>query len=136
MNGDTCHAPLPREGHLSILVKGGSNIATCRRVSQLQVCQLLSLGSQVVYPVGLNGCEVPVVASQPEPLAKGINLLRGKPIYLKVNILQSIAEGQELKALPLSSHSPSILVTSPVRPPPPKAEGEVTMTTKVRELLS
>ena len=33
LNGDTCHATLPREGHLSILPEGGTNNATCRRVS-------------------------------------------------------------------------------------------------------
>ena len=133
LNGDTCHVPLPREGHLNILAKRGTNITASGRVSQLQVHQLLSSGSQVVYPiVGLNGCEVPVIASPPESLAKGINLLRDKPIYLKVDILQSITEGPELKAPPLSSHSPSILITSPIRPPLPKLEGEVSMTTEVR----
>ena len=45
-------------------------------------------------------------------------------------------EGPELKALPLSSHSPSTLIASPARPPPPKVEGEVSMTMEVRELLS
>ena len=55
LNGDTCHAPLPREGHLSILPEEGISSATCGRVSQLEVCQLLSSGLQVVYPVGLNG---------------------------------------------------------------------------------
>ena len=114
----------------------GTSRATCRRVSQLEVCQLLSSGSQVVYPVGLNGCEVPVIAFPPGSQAKGVNLLRDKSIYLKVDILQSIAEGPELKALPLSSHSSSILITSPIRPPPPKVEGEISMTMEVRELLS
>ena len=69
-------------------------------------------------------------------MAKGINLLGGEPIYLKVDILQPPTEGPELKALPLSSHSPSTLTASPARPPPPKAEGEVSMTMEVRELLS
>ena len=77
-----------------------------------------------------------MIASTPQSLAKGINLLRGKPIYLKVDIPQSITEGPELKALPLGSHSSSILITTPVRPPLPRAEGEVSMTTEVRELLS
>ena len=45
-------------------------------------------------------------------------------------------KGPELKALPLGSHSPSTLVASPVRPPLPKAEGEVNMTMDVGELLS
>ena len=86
LNGDACHTPLPREGHLSILVEGGTSSATCRRVSQLEVHQLLSSGSQVIYPVGLNGCEIPVIASPSESLAKGTNLLGGEPFYLKVDI--------------------------------------------------
>ena len=136
LNRDTCHVPLPREGHLSTLVEGGTGSAACRRVSQLEVHQLLSPSSQVIYPVGPNGCEVPVIASLPKSLAKGTNLLGGKPIYLKVDIPQSIVEEPELKASPLGSHSSSILMPSPVRPPLPKGEREVSMTMEVRELLS
>ena len=44
LNGDTHHAPLPRERHLSVLPEVGTSSATCRRVSQLEVCQLLSSG--------------------------------------------------------------------------------------------
>ena len=69
-------------------------------------------------------------------MVKGVNLLGGKPIYLKVDILQLTSEGSVLKALPLSGGTPSILIASPVRPPVPKAEEEVSMTTEVRELLS
>ena len=135
LNGDTHHTPLPRERHLSILVGGGTSSATCRRISQLEVCQLLSLGSQVIYLVELNGCEVSVIASLPKSLAKGANLLGGKPIYLKADILQSIVEGPKLKVLPPGGHS-SLLIASPIRAPPPKAEGEVSMTMEVREFLS
>ena len=122
LNGDTCHAPLPKERHLSIQVMGGTINTACRRISQLQVHQLLSLGLQLVFPVGLNGCEVPVIASPPEPMAKGVNLLNSEPIYLKVDILQPTMEGPELKALPLGSCSPSILIASPVRPPPQRGK--------------
>ena len=135
LNGDACHMPLPREGHLSILV-GGTSSATYRRVSQLEVHQLLSSGSQVIYLVGLNGCEVPVIASPPKSLAKGTNLLGGEPVYLKVDILQAIAEGPKLKMPSPVGHSSSILIESPIRAPPPKVEGEVSMTMEVRELLS
>ena len=135
-NGDAHHVLLPKEGQLSIQVVGGTGSTTCGRVSQLQVHQLLSSGSQVVCPAGLNGCEVLLITSPPEPMAKGINLLSGKPIYLKVDIPQSNMEGAELKALPLSGHSPSTLIASPARPPPPKAEIQVSMTMEVRELLS
>ena len=115
----------------------GTSSATCRRVSQLEAQQLLSSSSQVIYPARLNGCEVPIIASLPKLLAKGTNLLGSKPVYLKVDIPQPITEEPELKALlPLGSHSSSILMPSPIRAPLPKAEGEVSMTMEVRELLS
>ena len=48
LNRDTHHAPLPIEGHLCVLPEGGTNSATCRRVSQLEVCQLLHSCLQVI----------------------------------------------------------------------------------------
>ena len=89
LNGDTCHAPLPMEGDLSIMVEGSISSVACRRISQLEVHQLLSSGSQVIYSVGLNGCQVPMITSLPELLAKGATLLGGKPAPLPVDILQS-----------------------------------------------
>ena len=80
--------PLPREGHLGVSPEGGTDSATCRRISQLEACQLLILGLQVIYLVGLNGCEVPLITS----LANGTCLTGGKSIYLKVAILQSFME--------------------------------------------
>ena len=135
LNGDAHHAPLPREGHLSALVDEGTSSATCRRVSQLEVYQLLSSSSQVVYPVGLNGCEVTVIGSPPKSLAKGANLLGSKPIYLKVNIPQPIMEGPKLKVPSPGSHSSSIPIASSIGASLPMA-GEVSMTMEVRELLS
>ena len=136
LNADAHHAPLPKEGHLSILVEGSTSSATCRWISQLDICQLLSLGSQVIYPVGLNGCEVPVIMSLPELLAKGTAMLGGKPIYLPVDIPQSAMKGQESRAPSPGGHSIPILTTSPIRAPLPKAEGQVSMIMEVRELLS
>ena len=127
--------PLPREEHLSILPEGGTNSATCRRVNQLKVHQLLSSVLQVVYPVGLNGCEAPMIASPPKSLAKGTNLLGGEPIYLKVGILQSTVGELELKASP-SGICSSIPIVSPIKATLPKVEREVSMTMEVRELLS
>ena len=75
LNADACHVPLPKEGHLSILMEGGTSSATCGQISQLDVHQLLSLDSHIIYLVGLNGCGVPVIASLPESLANGTNLL-------------------------------------------------------------
>ena len=47
-----------------------------------------------------------MVTSLPKLLARGTNLLGGKPIYLKVGILQPTLEGQEPKMPLLGSHSP------------------------------
>ena len=135
LNRDIHHVPLPREGHLNILPEGGTSSAACRRVSQIEVCQLLSSGLQVIYLVELNGCEAPMIAFPPESLARGTNLLGGKPIYLKVDIPQSMEEGPEWKGPP-SSNCLSILMACPIKAILPKAVREVSMTMEVRELLS
>ena len=49
-------------------------MTACRRISQLEVYQLLISGLQVAYLVGLNGHEDPVITSLPESLANGISL--------------------------------------------------------------
>ena len=86
----THHAPLPKEGHLGILPR--AEATPCGQISQLEVCQLLISSSQVPYPIGLNGCQEPIITSLPESLANGISLTRGKSIYLETDILQSLAE--------------------------------------------
>ena len=136
LNGDACHVWLPMEGHLSVMVEGSTSSVTCRRISQLEVHQLLSSGSQVVYSVGLNGCQVPMITSLPELLAEGTTVLGGEPATLPVDILQSTAKGQEPKVLQFGGHSSPILTSSSIRAHPPKVEGWVSKTMEVRELLS
>ena len=77
LHKDTCHVPLPKEGHLGILPQGGTETTACGRISKLEVCQLLVSGLQVAYPIGLNGCEEPIMPSLLESLANGISLTRG-----------------------------------------------------------
>ena len=74
--------------------------------------------------------------SLPESIAKGATMLGGEPIYLPVDIMQSTTEGQEPKAPSLGGHSIPIPTASLIRAPLPKAEGQVSMTTEVRDLLS
>ena len=85
LNGDTCHMPLPTEGHLSIMMEENTSKAPFGKIHQLEVCQLLHSGSQVVYPEGLNGCQVPVITSLPELLSSGMTLLEGQPTFLQVD---------------------------------------------------
>ena len=80
LNKDTCHVPLPKEGHLGILPQGEADKTTCRRISQLEVCQFLASDLQVSYPVGLNGYKDPIIISMPESLANGISLTGGKSV--------------------------------------------------------
>ena len=40
-NGDTHHVPLPKEGHLSVMMEGMPSNIPCRRICQLEVHQLL-----------------------------------------------------------------------------------------------
>ena len=113
LHKDTCHAPLPKEGHLGILPQGGAEMTACRRISQLEVCQLLISGLQVAYPVGLNGCEEPIITS----LANGISLTGGKSVYLEIDIPQSMAEELDWKALPIGKCF-TIIMASPHKTTP------------------
>ena len=135
LHEDTHHAPLPREGHLGILPQEGAEMTVCGRISQLEVHQLLISGLQVNYPVGLNGCEEPVITSLPESLANSISLTGGKSIYLEMDIPQSMAKELDWKALPIGKCS-TIIIASPHKTIPPNSKGEVSMTMEVRSLLS
>ena len=102
----TCHAPLPKEGHLGILPQRGAEAAPCGQISQLEVCQLLVTGPQVIYPVGLNGHNEPIITFLPELLASGISLTVDKPIYLEIDIPSPPVEELDQKILPLGEVSP------------------------------
>ena len=117
LHKDTCHVQLPKEGHLGILSQRGAELAACRRISQLEVCQLLISGLQAAYPIGLNGFEEPVITFLSESLANGVSLTGGKSVYLEIDILQSLAEEPNQKALPIGKHS-TIIIASPIRPCP------------------
>ena len=135
LNEDTHHAPLPKEGHLSVLPQGGADMTACRRISQLEVHQLLVSGLQVTYPVGLNGCKDSVITSLPESLANGTSLSGGKSVYLQINIPQPMTKELDHKALPLGRCS-AIIISSPLKTTHLKLEREVSMTMEVRSLLS
>ena len=110
-------------------------MTACRRISQLEVCQLLTSGLQVACLVGLNGCKDPVITLLPKSLANGISLPGGKSMYLEIHIPQPIAKELDWKASPLGRHS-TIIISSPLKTTPRKLEREVSMTMEVRSLLS
>ena len=110
-------------------------MTACGRISQLKVHQLLISGLQVAYPIGLNGCEEPIITSLPESLANGISLTRGESVYLEIDILQSLAEELDQKVPPIGKCS-TIIIASLHKTTLLKSEGEVSMTMEVRSLLS
>ena len=127
-----CHTPLPKDKHLGILPQGKVEDTPCRQISQLKVCQLLATGPQVVYPIGLNGHDEPLIITLPEPLDSGICLTVSKHIYLEIDVPSLPMEEPDQKIPPLSEVS-IILITSPHKSPP-KSEGSMTM--EVSNLLS
>ena len=135
LNNNISHAPLPKEGHLGILPQGGTDMTACRRISQLEVHQLLISGLQVAYLVGLNGHKDPIITSLPKSLANGIILTGGRSVYLEVDIPQPMAEESDQKVSPLGRCT-TILIASPFKTTPPKLERKVSMTMEVRSLLS
>ena len=135
LHEDTHHVSLPKEGHLGILPQMGTEMTACGRISQLEVHQLLVPGLQVAYPIGLNGHEEPIITSLPESLANNVSLTGGESIYLEIDIPQYLAEELDQKAPTIGEHS-TIIIASPHKTTPLKAEGEVSMTMEVRSLLS
>ena len=134
-NGDACHVVLPTEGHLSVMMEGNTSNVLYGKIHQLDVHQLLGSGSQVVYPEGLNGCQVPVVMTLPESLSNGVTMLKDESIFLQVDLSQSATKEQESKTLSLGSGLSPTLATSPTRALPPKMEGQISMAMEVSKLL-
>ena len=127
-----CYAPLPKDWHLGILPQRGAEETPCWQISQLKVSQLLAAGLQVVYPVGLNGHDEPVITTLPELLASSVSLTASEHLYLGIDIPSPPVEEPDQKILPRGKVS-TILIASPHKSPP-KSEGS--MTTEVSNLLS
>ena len=131
----THHVPLPKEGHVGILPQEGAEATPYRQISQLEVHQLLIASPKIIYPIGLNGHDEPIITSLPEPLANGVSLTAGEPVYLEIDIPPPQVEEPDQKVLPLGEVS-TIIIASPHKSTPPKSEGEGNMTREVRDLLS
>ena len=125
---------LPKEGHFGILPQREAEVTPCGWISQLEACQLLITSPLVIYPIGLNGHDEPIITSSPELLASGVSLTAGEPVYLEIDILPLPVEELDQKVVPLGAVS-TIMIASPHKSPP-KLEGEGTMTMEVRNLLS
>ena len=90
---------------------------------------LMSAGPQVVYPVGLNRQDEPIITTLPEPLSSSISIIASEYLYLGIDIPPM--EEPDTKAPPIGMAS-TILITEPCKSPP-KLEGS--MTAEVNDLL-
>ena len=81
----TNYVPLPKDKHLCILPQGKAE-RPCGQISQLEVCQLLSAGLQVIYPVGLNGGDQSVIIDLPGLLHSGSSVTTNEHLYMKIDI--------------------------------------------------
>ena len=104
---------------MGILPQRGVEVTPCGQISQLEVHQLLIAGPQVAYQIGLNGCEEPIRTSLLEPLANGVSLTAGEPIYLEIDILPSPAEEPDRKVSPIGKVSTTV-IASPYKSTPPE----------------
>ena len=102
------HVPLPKGKHLGILPQGKTEETSCGQISQLDVCQLLSAGPQVVYPSGMNGHDEPVITTLPGPLSSSTSIITSEHPYLEIDIHPN--GESDTKVLPI--HEASIIQTT------------------------
>ena len=108
-------------------------LATCNSPRRSTWASYLREGwPQVIYPIGLNGYDEPVITSLPELLASGISLTTGETIYLGIDILPPPVDEPDQNILPLGKVS-TIVVASPHKY---HLKSEGTMMMEVRNLLS
>ena len=126
------HTPLPKDKHLGILPQGKAEESPYGQISQLKVCQLLSAGPQVIYPVGLNGCDQSVIIDLPELLHSSSSITTDKHPHLQINIPLPTPEEPEHTTLPLGGVHATPIDTIPKTPWKPR----ITLTAEVDDLLN
>ena len=79
------HMPLPKDGHICVLPQGEAE-SPSGQISQLKICQLLSTGPSVVFPMELNQGNQSVTIDLPESLHMGSSVITDEYPYIEVNI--------------------------------------------------
>ena len=93
------HMPLPKDGHVCVLPQGEA-VSPSGWISQLKVCQLLSTGPSVVFPMELNGGSQSVTIDLPESLHMGSSVITDGYPYIEVNIPTLVPKEQGNANLP------------------------------------
>ena len=124
------HTPLPRDRHLGVLPQGKAE-SSCGWISQLEICQLLSIGMQVMYPVGLNRGNQPVTINLQGLLHSGSSVTTDEHPYAKIDIPSPTPKEQDCTTLPLGGVHATLAIAMPKAPWKPR----VNLRAEVNELL-
>ena len=125
------HTPLPKDKHLGILPQGKVEESPYGQISQLAVHQLLSARPQVIYLVGLNGSDQPVIIDLPELLYSSSSITSGEHPHLQIDIPLPTPEEPECTTLPLGRAHATPTDIIPKTPWKPR----VTLMAEVNDLL-
>ena len=104
------HMPLPKGKHLCVLPQEKAE-SPSGQISQLKICQLLSSGPLVIFPVELNSGDQRATIELPEPLHMGSSVTTNEYPYIKVKIPTPTPEKQDCATLPLGGKLNSPTVT-------------------------
>ena len=126
------HTPLPKDKHLGVLPQGKAEESPYGWIGQLEICQLLSAGPWVVYPVGLNGDNEPVATTLPEPLHSSASVTTNRHPYMRIDIPLPPLEEPECTASPVDEVHTIPAANSPKTPPKPR----VSIAAEVNDLLT
>ena len=124
------HMPLPEDRHIYILPQEKAE-SPSGQISQLKICQLLSAGPSVVFPIELNGGNQLVTIDLPESLHTSSGVTTDEYPYIKVNIPMSILEEQDHASLPLGDKHNTPTITQPKAP----WKARITLTAEVNNLI-
>ena len=98
--------------------------------AKLNICQLLSASSQVIYPYSLDGHDKPIITTLPEPLSCSKSIIANEHSYLEIDI--TFKRESDTKALLIGEVS-IILKTAPPKSSP---EHKCSMAAEVNNLLT
>ena len=126
------HTPLPKDKHLGILPQGKVEESPYGQIRQLEVCQLLSTGPQVIYLVGLNGNDELVMTTLPEPLHSCASITTNRHPCMRIDISPPPLEEPECATSPVGKAHTIPAANSPNLPPKPR----VSIAAEVNNLLT
>ena len=124
------HTPLPKDGHVCVLTQG-EVVSPSGWISQLKVCQLLSTGPSVVFPMELNGGNQSVTIDLPESLHMGSSVITDEYPYIEVKIPTLVPKEQGNANLPLGEKYNTATANQPKTPWKPR----ITLTAEVNDLI-